>query len=65
MGLSETVIRNPVIAWRNEARPDSVPQPVPPPWDAGIWEVTRSEIVIRPQGAVVHIWYAAIPAERD
>jgi hypothetical protein len=56
-----TTYRNPVITWRPEFSPDKLPQPDPPP---GPFTVTRSEIVIRPQGPVVHIWYALIPAER-
>ncbi len=54
--LSKTTIRNPVIAWRNEMRPGELPRPEPP----GVpFIVTRSEVVITPQGTTVHIWFGA------
>jgi hypothetical protein len=59
IGRQAATYRDPVIIWRPEERPGVLPQAVPPP---GEFTVTRSEINIRPQGAVVHIWYAAVPA---
>lgn len=59
--MNETIYRNPVLAWHSELNPEKLPLREPPP---GPFTVTRSEVVIRPQGAVVHIWFAAIPAER-
>jgi hypothetical protein len=52
--------RNPQLIWRSELHPERMPHPDPPP---GSFTVTRSEIVFRPQGPAVHIWYAAVPAE--
>jgi hypothetical protein len=54
--------QNPVLVWLPETslppgRLSSDPPPVP-------FTVTRSEIIIRQDEApLVHIWYAAIPAE--
>lgn len=59
-GGKTATYQDPVITWRPEGRPDAIPRTVPPP---GEFTVTRSEIEIRPQRALVHIWYAAVPAE--
>lgn len=55
--------RNPVLTWLNEDSPQSTPRTEPPPWNADMWQITRSEVIIRKdQAPLVHIWYAAIPA---
>jgi hypothetical protein len=32
----------------------------PPPWKPGTWEITRFEVL--EGGAILHLWFAAIPA---
>jgi hypothetical protein len=56
---SPEVYLDPVIVWLSELHPQKIPRAEPPP---GPFTVTRSEAVIRPQGASVHIWWAVMPA---
>lgn len=60
MKVANTVIRNPVIAWRSELSPGKLRRGPPP----APFTVTRSEVRIRLQGTIVHIWYALTPEDR-
>lgn len=33
----------------------------PPPWPSDMWEITRFEV--QDGGAVLHLWFTAIPAQ--
>jgi hypothetical protein len=57
--LGRTTIRNPVIVWLNEMRPEEIPRPDPPPFP---FTVTRSEVRISRRSTAVHVWYTLVPA---
>jgi hypothetical protein len=57
------IVRDPVIAWRDERLPLAPPSPDPP--RSGPFSVTRSEIVTRASGVVVHIWYSYEQGDRS
>jgi hypothetical protein len=62
VGGTRTPLRT--VVWRDENwRPGAVGTgcyTVPPPWPPEWWQITRFEVL--EDGAILHLWFSAIPA---